>query len=149
MEVRNSRQGSAPTRGTAACFGRSAVNSCCLSLVLSNRFHLWAAGQMLGELWDTGLLIFPLLPTFQKGAGPSHLRLKRQHMWCLPSSSRLPPMEQRGSKALAGEETDGVSCQWNQRLLFPLPSLGLAEPRPPLDLVGCRGYCGRGYSHLE
>ena len=88
------------------------------------------AGGTLG--YRPSYLPFVCCPTFQKGAGPSHLRLKRQHMWCLPSSSRLPPTEQRGSKALAGEETDGLSHQWNQRgFSFPFHRLAWRSPVLP------------------
>lgn len=105
-------------RGAAARPGCSGVNSGCLSEVLS-RGSRPDAGGTLG--YRPSYLSFVCCPTLQKGAGLSHLRLEQQHMWCLPSSSRLPPTEQRGSKALAGEETAGVSRQWNQRLLSPLP----------------------------
>lgn len=77
-------------------------------------------------------------------------RLEWQHGRCPPSPSRLPPTEQRGSKALVGRERP--SRQWNQKLLlsgtrnsFFLPALGLTEPCPPPDLVGRRG--SRGWGH--
>lgn len=60
MEVRTHGKGLLPPERMAAYFGNPAVNSGCLSVVLPIRFHLWAPGQTLGELWDTGLLIFPL-----------------------------------------------------------------------------------------
>ena len=99
--------------------GSSAVNSGCLSLVLSKFCR--SRPDTRGALGHR-----PSYPSFvccsalQKGAGLSHLRLEEQHVWCLSSSSLLQPTEQRGSKALAGRRGTTVH-QWNQKLLFPLP----------------------------
>lgn len=60
MEVRIHGKGLLPPGRMAANSGNSAVDSGCLSLVLPVKFYLWAPGQTLRELWDLGLLIFPL-----------------------------------------------------------------------------------------
>lgn len=97
-------KGLLPLGRTAACFGQ-----------FCQEFRWPFSGSprqvpSVGSRPDTGgtlgyrpsYLPFVCCSTLQKGAGLSHLRLEWQHMWCLLSSSCLPPTEQRGSKDLAG-----------------------------------------------
>lgn len=132
-----------------ACFG----NCSKFRLLVSGspiRFHLWAPGQSVGKLWDSDLLIFPLFvaPPYRGKQGFSHSQLEWQHMCCLPSSSRRHP-QSREDQRLSREERVGLSHPRNQKLLFPLPQLGLTEPCPPLSPVGRRDCSLKGHNHLE
>lgn len=117
MAVGNLWPGFAPT-GENGSFGQLCYE---FRLPFSGSVHqVPSVGSRPDTRGTLGYLPLFVGSTLQKGAGLSHLRLEEQHMWCLSSSSVLPPTEQRGSKALAGRRGTVVH-QWNQKLLFPLP----------------------------
>lgn len=144
MEVRTRGKALLPPERTATYFGSSSVSSDCLSVALPGGFHLGAPGQTLGELWDTGLLIFPLFvaPPFRKEqASAISGRNGSTCGVCLP-----PAAATHGAERIKGFSRGGAGRAFTA--VVPEPPLSPSraartEPGLPLDPVGCRDYRGR------
>lgn len=143
MEVRIHGKGLLPPGRMAASSGNSAVDSGCLSLVLPVKFYLWAPGQTLRELWDLGLLIFPLF------VAPPYRREQASTISDWNGSTcgvcLLQPPATHGAERIKGFSREGKGIHVSGTRNPPFPFQSSTEPCLTLilDPVGCSGYRGR------